>query len=201
MRLLVIDTETTGLSVEHDRLLELGLVLCDDDAGVEVGAASVLVNPGRALSPGISALTGVSTTMAAGGVDEGAALELLGWWMARCDVVVAYNAPFDRAMIAAAAARTKAALPDRPWRCALALAQQTHPEWPRHRLVDAVEALGLPTRPTHRALDDARAAWAVWKRLAPPPTSAPRRAPAIIHDVVVSAGAAPAPRGWRRLFV
>jgi DNA polymerase-3 subunit epsilon len=193
MRLLAIDTETTGLSFEHDRLIELGLVLFDDEAGCDVGHASVLVNPGGLVAPAIRELTGVSSTMAAAGVDEGAALELLGWWMARCDVVIAWNAPFDRGIIAAAAARTSTTLPARPWRCALELAQRLHPEWPRHRLGDAVVALGVSTRPTHRALDDARAALAVWLELAPPRVGTPRRAPGV-DDVGVT------PPGWRRLF-
>lgn len=214
MRVLAIDTETTGLSPDADRLIELGLVLHDDSTSLDIGHANVVIHPGRALPAEVARLTGLSSAQLQAGVDEGAALELLAFWMARCDVVIAWNAPFDRAMIAAAAARTTTTLPARPWRCAMDVARHAHPEWERHRLQDAVAALGLEERPTHRALDDARAALAVWRRLVPavPPagptttrqtttttaTTATTATAATTARVVDDA--APAPLGWRRLF-
>lgn len=201
MRVLAIDTETTGLSPDADRLIELGIVLHDDgdhDVGSgDVGQASVVINPGRPLPAEVARLTGLSTAQLQAGVDEGSALELLAFWMARCDVVIAWNAPFDRAMIAAAAARTTTTLPSRPWRCAMDVARQAHPEWARHRLQDAVTALGLDVTPSHRALDDARAALAVWRRLVPvaPTTTVKAKAATarVVDDAVPGLG-------WRRLF-
>jgi len=209
MRVLAIDTETTGLSPDDDRLIELGLVLHDDGVGAldghDLGQASVVVNPGRPLPAEVARLTGLSSAQLQAGVDEGAALELLAFWMARCDVVIAWNAPFDRAMIAAAAARTTTTLPARPWRCAMDTARHAHPEWPRHRLSDAVAALGLDVSPTHRALDDARAALAVWRRLvpaAPPAAKATTTTTTTTTTTMTTARVldAPAPLGWRRLF-
>jgi DNA polymerase-3 subunit epsilon len=212
MRVLAIDTETTGLSPDDDRLIELGLVLHDDAAGgggldlgcAELGHADVIVNPGRPLPAEVARLTGLTSSALQAGVDEGAALELLAFWMARCDVVIAWNAPFDRAMIAAAAARTTTTLPARPRRGAMDVARHAHPEWPRHRLQDAVLALGLEVTPTHRALDDARAALAVWRRLVP---AAPPTAPSTTTTTTTTTTtrariveAPPAPLGWRRLF-
>ena len=201
MRVLAIDTETTGLSPEADRLIELGLVLHDDavdrDSGCgDLGQASVIINPGRPLPVEVARLTGLSSAQLQAGSDEGAALELLAFWMARADVVIAWKAPFDRAMIAAAAARTTTTLPSRPWRCAMDVARHAHPEWPRHRLQDAVTALGLDVTPTHRALDDARAALAVWRCLVPSAPPGPKTSTPTAHIVDDDAPAL----GWRRLF-
>jgi DNA polymerase III subunit epsilon len=206
MRVLAIDTETTGLSPDADRLIELGIVLHDDDGDHDVGSgdvgqASVVINPGRPLPAEVARLTGLSTAQLQAGVDEGTALELLAFWMARCDVVIAWNAPFDRAMIAAAAVRTTTTLPSRPWRCAMDVARQTHPEWDRHRLQDAVVALGLDVTPTHRALDDARAALAVWRRLVPPAPPTTTAKPTATTTATTARGVDDAPAlGWRRLF-
>jgi DNA polymerase-3 subunit epsilon len=208
MRVLAIDTETTGLSPDADRLIELGLVLHDDavDPAVgsgDLGQAGVVINPGRPLPAQVARLTGLSTAQVQAGVDEGSALELLAFWMARCDVVIAWNASFDRAMIAAAAARTATTLPSRPWRCAMEVARAAHPEWKRHRLQDAVVALGLDVSPTHRALDDARAALAVWRRLVPPAPPTTTATPTTATPTTTTARVvddAPPALGWRRLF-
>jgi len=202
MRVLAIDTETTGFSPDADRLIEVGLVLHDSARleGVDVGHANVVINPGRPLPAEVARLTGLSSAQLKAGVDENAALELLAFWMARCDVVIAWNASFDRAMIAAAATRTTTTLPSRPWRCALDVARQAHPEWPRHRLQDAVTALGLHAAPSHRALDDARAALAVWRRLVPTTTPVVNTSTTSTTSTTNTVDAAPASLGWRRLF-
>jgi DNA polymerase III epsilon subunit-like protein len=211
MRVLVVDTETTGLSPDADRLIELGLVLHDSHhGGVEVGAFDVRINPGRSIPAEVSSLTGLSAGDVAHGVDERAALSMLSAWMQVCDVVVGWNVAFDRNMLTAAAARTGTTLPARPWRCACEVARAAHPEWPRHRLIDAVTALGIEVAPTHRALDDAHATLAVWRALVP---ATPPPAVLAAHDdpaqqttaqTTAETTQATAPTAalpaWRRLF-
>lgn len=200
MRVLVLDTETTGLSPEADRLIELGLVLFDShDGGVEVGASDVRINPGRSIPAEVSSLTGLSGSDVAFGVDERAALSMAAAWMQMADVVVGWNVAFDRNMLLAAAARTNTSLPARPWRCACEVARSAHPEWPRHRLIDAVTALGIDVAPTHRALDDARATLAVWRRLVPATPSMPAAVVTPAKSEAPAPPSAPVP-AWRRLF-
>jgi DNA polymerase-3 subunit epsilon len=197
MRVLVVDTETTGLSPDADRLIELGLVLHDSrDGGVDVGAFDVRINPGRSIPAEVSSLTGLSGVDVVHGVDERAALSMLAAWMQVCDVVVGWNVAFDRNMLTAAAARTGTTLPARPWRCACELARAAHPEWPRHRLIDAVTALGIDVAPTHRALDDARATLAVWRTLVPPAPTATTTTATTAHPPTPAAPVS----AWRRLF-
>lgn len=202
MRVLVVDTETTGLSPDADRLIELGVVLHDsNDGGVEVGAFDVRINPGRAIPAEVSSLTGLSRDDVVRGVDERAALAMLAAWMQVCDVVVGWNVAFDRNMLAAAAARTGTTLPARPWRCACDVARAAHPEWPRHRLIDAVTTLGIDVAPTHRALDDARATLAVWRKLVPASSPPPTPAPSTTTTTTTATTSPPPPvPAWRRLF-
>ena len=61
----VIDVETTGASAEYgDRVIELGVVRLE--GGVKVAEYQQLFDPDRKISPGITALTGISTEMVAG---------------------------------------------------------------------------------------------------------------------------------------
>jgi DNA polymerase-3 subunit alpha (Gram-positive type) len=61
----VIDVETTGASAEFgDRVIELGVVRIE--RGVKVAEYQQLIDPQRRISPGITALTGISTEMVAG---------------------------------------------------------------------------------------------------------------------------------------
>jgi DNA polymerase III epsilon subunit family exonuclease len=61
----VVDVETTGASADYgDRVIELGVVRVE--GGVKVAEYQRLVDPQRRISPGITALTGISTEMLAG---------------------------------------------------------------------------------------------------------------------------------------
>jgi DNA polymerase III epsilon subunit family exonuclease len=59
-----VDTETTGVSVEFGhRVIELGIVRVEN--GVKVAEYSQLIDPQRGISPGVSALTGITPEMVA----------------------------------------------------------------------------------------------------------------------------------------
>lgn len=91
--LAVVDVETTGASAElGDRVIELGIVRVQ--AGRIVAEYQQLINPGRRISPGITALTGISTAMVCGQprfCDQlPAALQLL-----QGAIIVGHNVRFD----------------------------------------------------------------------------------------------------------
>ena len=96
-RIAVVDTETTGLAVEHHQIIELCMaVVLVNDAGriaaVEV-VRSGLVDPGRPLTAEIVELTGLTDQDLAGrSIDE----EQVAAMLASCDGVVAFHADFDR---------------------------------------------------------------------------------------------------------
>lgn len=58
----VIDTETTGASAAYGhRVIEVGIVRIEN--GREVARYEQLINPGRRISPGVTALTGIAQSM------------------------------------------------------------------------------------------------------------------------------------------
>ena len=117
-RVAILDTETTGLQVASDRVIELAVVVVDVDlaSGQPVGMVQVFdgfEDPGRTLSPEIVALTGITDEMVRGqSLDEGALAQV----MQGVTWVVAHNAAFDRPFV-------EARLPQfaqLPWACSFA---------------------------------------------------------------------------------
>ncbi|MGB4061172.1 MAG: 3'-5' exonuclease [Burkholderiaceae bacterium] len=116
--LLVLDTETTGLEAAKEKVIELALlrVAVDTATGLPVGAVQVydgLEDPGRAIPPAITDITGITDAMVHGQrLDEA----LIAQMMVGVDLVVAHNAGFDRPFV-------EARLPEfarLPWACSFA---------------------------------------------------------------------------------
>jgi DNA polymerase-3 subunit epsilon len=151
----VLDLETTGTNREHDLITEIGAVKVRH--GECLGTFQTLVNPGRAIPPKISVLTGltdalVSTAPRIEGV-LGPFLEFIG-----DAVVVGHNVGFDLAFLRAAVERTGRS-PFTPTVVdTVALARRlVRDEVPDCRLGTLASRFRLDHRPSHRALDDALA--------------------------------------------
>ena len=115
---LVLDTETTGLEVAREKVIELALlrVAVDTATGLPVGSVQVydgLEDPGRAIPAAITDITGITNAMVRGQrLDEA----LIAQLMDGVDLVVAHNAGFDRPFV-------EARLPEfahLPWACSVA---------------------------------------------------------------------------------
>lgn len=102
-RLLVLDTETTGLEHSRDKIIELALLRVDIDTATGLPCGSVQVydgleDPGQAIPEIIRKITGIDDNMVAGQkLDEARIAELLEG----VDLVVAHNAGFDRPFVEA----------------------------------------------------------------------------------------------------
>lgn len=97
-RILVLDTETTGLDQSRDKIIELAMLRVDvcTASGLPVGAVTVydgLEDPGMPISQAIEEITGISSAMVQGQrLDEAQIAAML----ADADLVIAHNAGFDR---------------------------------------------------------------------------------------------------------
>jgi DNA polymerase-3 subunit epsilon len=118
LRVLVLDTETTGLDQGSDKIIELALLQVDVDSatGLPVGEVVVydgLEDPGMPISKEIEAITGISSAMVQGHrLDEARIAAML----AGADLVIAHNAGFDRPFCEARLPAFAAL----PWGCSFA---------------------------------------------------------------------------------
>ena len=151
----VLDIETTGGDRNTDLITEIGMVKVR--AGQCLGTLQTLVNPGRAIPPMITMLTGISESMVvrAPAIDAvlPAMIEFLG-----DAVVVGHNVGFDMAFINSALTRRGDPEIVNPVIDTLPLARRLiRDEVPDCRLGTLASRFRLDHRPSHRALDDALA--------------------------------------------
>jgi DNA polymerase-3 subunit epsilon len=154
---VVVDLETTGGSPQSCEITEIGAVKVQ--GGVKLGEFQTLVNPGVAIPPFISVLTGISNAMVAGAPRVGAALPAFLEFAGRDAVLVAHNAPFDIGFLKAACALTGHEWPGNRVLDTARLARQvvTRDEAPDCKLSSLARLFRAGTTPDHRALSDARA--------------------------------------------
>ncbi len=153
---VVVDLETTGTSPEGDAITEIGAVKVR--GGEVLGEFATLVDPGRAIPPEVVRITGITTALVCAAPRIDAVLPGFLEFAAGA-VLVAHNARFDMAFLRAAAARGGLPWPNAPVLCTVKLARRVlgRDEAPSVRLSALAQLFGASTRPTHRALDDARA--------------------------------------------
>jgi DNA polymerase-3 subunit epsilon len=151
----VLDLETTGGDRADDMITEVGAVKVR--GGECLGTFQTLVNPGRAIPPVITVLTGLTDALVAPAPRIEAVLPSLLEFM-RDTVLVGHNIGFDVAFLRAAFERAGHPRYD-PMRIdTVALARRlVRDEVPDCRLGTLASRLRLDHRPTHRALDDALA--------------------------------------------
>jgi DNA polymerase-3 subunit epsilon len=161
---VVLDLETTGGSASNDAITEIGAVKVR--GGEHVGELATLVDPGTGLPPAIVALTGITTAMISGAPRLPAVLPTVLEFL-RGSVLVAHNAPFDAGFLRAACERHGLVWPRPPVLCTARLARAvlSSDEAPSVRLGALAQLFGTSTKPTHRALADARATVEVLHRL------------------------------------
>jgi DNA polymerase III subunit epsilon len=161
----VVDVETTGWAPDEAGITEIGAVRVHD--GRVVAEYSSLVNPGTPVPPAITELTGISDQMLVSAPPVAAVLPgLLAF--AEGSVIAAHNAPFDLGFLTAACARIGRAWPAFEVLDTVRLARHlmaTPQEVPDRKLATLASFFDTPVRPSHRALDDARATAAVLGRL------------------------------------
>jgi DNA polymerase III subunit epsilon len=161
----VVDVETTGWAPDDAGITEIGAVRVR--GGRVVAEFSSLVNPGTPVPPAITELTGISDQMLMSAPPVGAVLPgLLAF--ADGSVLTAHNAPFDLRFLTAACTSMGRVWPGFEVLDTVRLARHlmaTPQEVPDRKLATLASFFGTPVRPSHRALDDARATAAVLGQL------------------------------------
>ncbi|MCU1392979.1 MAG: dnaQ [Ilumatobacteraceae bacterium] len=151
----VLDLETTGGDRNGDYITEIGAIKVR--GGECLGTFQTLVNPGRAIPPSITVLTGISDAMV---IPAPRIEQVLPSLLEFCrdSVVVGHNVRFDVGFINAALQRAHRPVLPNIAIDTLALARRlVRDEVPDCRLGTLSSRFRLDHQPSHRALDDALA--------------------------------------------
>lgn len=98
---VVIDTETTGLDTSKDKIIELGLIAFEYDAGSGLiyrilHSYNGFEDPQEPLSDIVKQITGITDDMLSGEhLDD----EQIRSWLEKADLIIAHNAAFDRQIV------------------------------------------------------------------------------------------------------
>ena len=162
-KLVILDTETTGIDHKNDEIIELAALCLQrrDGAAAVTGEMDVFLrlSPGRRLPPEITRLTGITPEMleTQGISKEEAARRFLELLSGPRTLAVAYNAQFDLCFLFYFLHRLGLShrLKGIEMLDALSVYKDRR-DYP-HKLANAIEAYGLSGRNTHRAIDDTAA--------------------------------------------
>ena len=174
---VVLDTETTGLSFSHDELIQIAAARLD--CGQVTDWYVTFVDPGKELPDEIAHLTGISGQDLEGAPSPDDALAGLAEFVGD-SIVVAHNTAFDRHFVTNHPSGYP--LLENLWVDSLDLSRIALPRLKSHRLIDLVHAFGAPAS-THRADDDVAATCVVYRILLAAVASMPPRLVRAIADM------------------
>ena len=155
---VVLDTETTGLSFKDCSLIEISAAIL---SGREViDRFETFVHPGTPIPTEIVELTGITNADVADAPSARDAVAALAEFCAGRPVL-AHNATFDRTFIESVPGGSEVS---DTWIDTLALSRIALPRLSTHRLADMAAAFGCASV-THRAADDVDALCGMWRIL------------------------------------
>ncbi len=192
-----LDLETTGLDPQRDEIIEVGALRFSGSREIET--FSTFVDPGRRIPPFITELTGISDAHVARAPSMRQVAQELRAFVGD-DTVIGHNIGFDLAFLRKDNVLTGNARID-----TFALASILVPHAGRYSLENLVHELGIAFTPqTHRALDDARLAHALFVALQERALQLPQSVLQEIYDLGSRMGWAPryffqeVLRNWKR---
>lgn len=171
---VVLDTETTGFSYNHDELTQIAAARFEQ--GEIVDWFITFVNPGKPIPEEVARLTDIHDGDVADAPSPEEALAALAAFVGDASVV-AHNVDFDRTFTT----RHPSGYPllENTWIDSLDLARIALPRLKSHRLLDLVRAFGAPLS-THRADADVAATCAIYRILLAGVVSMP---PALVKEI------------------
>ena len=156
---VVIDTETTGVSFKHDQLTQIAAARMKDGKIDEWFVT--FVNPGKPIPDEIAHLTNIHDSDVSDAPNPTVAITQLAEFVGDSNLV-AHNASFDKRFCTKIAAGES--LKSNVWIDSLDLARIALPKLKSHRLIDLVKAFDAPIS-THRADADVEALCTVYRIL------------------------------------
>ena len=158
--IIAIDVETTGISPEKERIIEIGAFR------PETGEVfRTLIQPGRPLPERITELTGITDEMLTDAPEEKEAIKAWLDFMGDDTVLLGHNISFDHSFLVQAIRRCGFSEPEFYGIDTLKLSRVLCPELPNKKLETMVAHFGLTNERAHRAFEDAKVTVEVYQCL------------------------------------
>lgn len=153
MRFIAFDLETTGTLAGVDQIVEIGAVLFDENGQPET-IFTTLIQPTISMPEGASRVNGITDDMLVG---KPRITDVLGPFAEFCgnEILVAHNAPFDAAFLAADIKKYESAAPTGLILDSCNMARKVLPGLANYKLGTLVQHLGINATGFHRAEEDA----------------------------------------------
>lgn len=158
----VVDTETTGLDPQADRLIEIAAIRVR--AGKEVARFETLVKPGRKLSKAIVDLTGITDGELTNAPEPQDALQQFIDFL-KDDIIVAHNANFDVNFLYDSMQRCGMKPLENNFVDTMRLAKCIRPDLNNYKLATLAKTYRIAQPKAHRALADCETTMAVLQKL------------------------------------
>lgn len=153
--LAFVDIETTGTSLSHDRIIEIGILRVEKNKLVKT--FQTLINPQTHVSPFITDMTGiVSRELENAPTFYEVRDEILD--VLKGATFVAHNARFDYGFLRHEFKRHETTFFSKHF-CTVKLSRALFPRYKRHNLDSIIERFGFTCKKRHRAFDDAKILW------------------------------------------
>lgn len=155
-----LDIETTGINPYSEKIIEIGVTRFSVLHG-ETDHFCTLINPGKSIPPGVSAIHGITDDMVTSSpFVEKILPELFAF--VRSSPLVIHNSRFDLSFIEMECKRAGFEFPKWFSYDTVALSKKYFPEIRNHKLDTVCSFLNVPLN-HHRALDDARGCMEVFR--------------------------------------
>ena len=167
-RIVVLDTETTGIDCKKDEIIELAAASVTPGGIESEMDVFIRLSEGRTLPSMITQLTGITPEMLTQqGVEKWEAAAQFAAAISHPNtLIVAYNAQFDLCFLYYFLARLELADALKGVKMLDAMTVYKDRRQYPHKLQSAIDAYGVTTQNTHRAVDDAKAALEVLDAMA-----------------------------------
>lgn len=150
---IAFDTETTSLSPNTGRIIEIGAVKFNKDGPISF--FSQLINPQTIIPPFITELTGITTKMT---ILQPSMYKVLPSFLDFIEdtTLIAHNAQFDMNFLNAECIKCNMNPTKNKFIDTLIISNRCFPELEKHKLDFLADNLNLDKGNSHRALDDAK---------------------------------------------
>jgi DNA polymerase-3 subunit epsilon len=159
--IVVLDFETTGLSTEYDRVIEVAAITIKNKKVINTFIQ--LMNPGKSIPSFISSLTGITNEMVKGKPSPEKVMPKLMKFIGNRPVI-AHNASFDKRFLLAEMERAGLSI-ENHFLCTMVLSRKLIPDAYNHKLTTLASHLNIKSTKAHRALSDVHMTAKLWQHI------------------------------------